>query len=127
VAEALRVAITTDTSRSQVSSPFTVGALHCRVDYGQFETPPGILPGLEGYTGYLPRFNHLRNCAVRESEVWDPLPQVNVPRLNHAVLSSLNDMMIMAEEHLRPLRLVGSEVKSQDMNLHLSTASKLRR
>jgi hypothetical protein len=41
-----------------------------------------------------------------------------VPRFNHAVLSSLNDATIVAEEHLRPLRLVGSEVKSQDMNLH---------
>lgn len=41
-----------------------------------------------------------------------------VPRLNHAVLSALNDVTIVSEEFLRPLRLDGSSIKSQNMNLH---------
>jgi hypothetical protein len=41
-----------------------------------------------------------------------------VPQLDRAVLSSLNDATIVAEETLRPLRLAGSEIKSQDLNLH---------
>jgi hypothetical protein len=41
-----------------------------------------------------------------------------VPRLDHAVLSSLNDATIVSEELLRPLRLDGSVVKSHNMNLH---------
>ncbi len=41
-----------------------------------------------------------------------------VPQLGRASLSSFNDATIVAEESLRPLRLQGSEVKTQDMKLH---------
>jgi hypothetical protein len=41
-----------------------------------------------------------------------------VPTISRAVFSSFNDATIVAEEHLRPFRLVGSQVKTQDMNLH---------
>jgi Subtilase family len=41
-----------------------------------------------------------------------------VPRLDRALLSSLNDATIVLQETLRPLRLDGSQVKSQNMNLH---------
>jgi hypothetical protein len=41
-----------------------------------------------------------------------------VPRLDHALLSALNDVTIVSEESLRPLRLDGSSIKSQNMNLH---------
>jgi hypothetical protein len=41
-----------------------------------------------------------------------------VPQLNRASLSSLNDATIVSEDSLRPLRLQGSEVKTQDMKLH---------
>jgi hypothetical protein len=42
-----------------------------------------------------------------------------VPNFDRAAMSSLNDATVVAEEHLRPLRLVGSQVKTQDMNLHV--------
>jgi hypothetical protein len=42
-----------------------------------------------------------------------------VPNLDRAAMSSLNDATVVAEEHLRPLQLVGSQVKTQDMNLHV--------
>jgi hypothetical protein len=41
-----------------------------------------------------------------------------VPNLDRAAMSSLNDATVVAEEHLRPLQLVGSRVKTRDMNLH---------
>jgi hypothetical protein len=41
-----------------------------------------------------------------------------VPRLDRASLSSFNDATIVSEDSLRPLRLEGSEVKTQDMKLH---------
>jgi Subtilase family len=41
-----------------------------------------------------------------------------VPRLSRAALSSLNDTTIVCEDSLRPLRLQGSTVKTQDMKLH---------
>jgi hypothetical protein len=41
-----------------------------------------------------------------------------VPRLDRAISSSFNDATIVAEEHLRPFKLVGSQVKTQHMNLH---------
>jgi hypothetical protein len=41
-----------------------------------------------------------------------------VPNLDRAAMSSLNDATVVAEEHLRPLQLVGSQVKTKDMNLH---------
>ena len=41
-----------------------------------------------------------------------------VPNLDRAAMSSLNDATVVAEEHLRPFQLVGSQVKTQDMNLH---------
>jgi hypothetical protein len=41
-----------------------------------------------------------------------------VPNLDRAAMSSLNDATVVAEEHLRPFQLVGSKVKTQDMNLH---------
>jgi len=41
-----------------------------------------------------------------------------VPRFDRAALSSFNDATIVSEESLRPLRLDGSVVKSQNMNLH---------
>jgi hypothetical protein len=41
-----------------------------------------------------------------------------VPRLDRAALSSLNDATIVSEDHLRPLRREGHEVKTQNMNLH---------
>lgn len=41
-----------------------------------------------------------------------------VPRLERAVLSSLNDTTIVSEDRLRPLRLDGNIVKTQNMNLH---------
>jgi hypothetical protein len=42
-----------------------------------------------------------------------------VPNLDRAAMSSLNDATVVAEEHLRPLQLVGSLVKTKDMNLHV--------
>lgn len=41
-----------------------------------------------------------------------------VPNFERAILSSLNDATIVAEERLRPFRKDGSGVKTQDMNLH---------
>lgn len=41
-----------------------------------------------------------------------------VPRLDRAVLSSLNDATIVSEDYLRPLRRDGHQVKTQNMNLH---------
>ena len=41
-----------------------------------------------------------------------------VPQINRASLSSFNDATIVSEDSLRPLRLQGSEVKTQDMKLH---------
>lgn len=41
-----------------------------------------------------------------------------VPRLNRATLSSLNDATVVLEETLRPLRLDGSDVKTQNMKIH---------
>ena len=41
-----------------------------------------------------------------------------VPNFDRAAMSSLNDATVVAEEHLRPFQLVGSAVKTRDMNLH---------
>jgi hypothetical protein len=41
-----------------------------------------------------------------------------VPNFERAILSSLNDATIVAEERLRPFRKDGSAVKTQHMNLH---------
>lgn len=41
-----------------------------------------------------------------------------VPLLGRAARSSFNDATIVSEDSLRPLRLEGSEVKTQDMKLH---------
>jgi hypothetical protein len=41
-----------------------------------------------------------------------------VPRLDRAALSSLNDTTIVCEDSLRPLRLDGSVVRTQNMKLH---------
>ncbi len=41
-----------------------------------------------------------------------------VPNFERAILSSLNDATIVAEERLRPFRKDGSVVKTQHMNLH---------
>ena len=41
-----------------------------------------------------------------------------VPQLSRASLSSFNDATIVSQDTLRPLRLQGSEVKTQDMKLH---------
>lgn len=41
-----------------------------------------------------------------------------VPNLDRAAMSSLNDATVVAEEQFRPFQLVGSSVKTKDMNLH---------
>jgi hypothetical protein len=44
-----------------------------------------------------------------------------VPNFERAILNSLKDATIVAEEHLRPFRRETSGVKTQHMNLHILT------